>query len=173
MDWKEAANYAPLVTAGVAFFGTAIALASLRSQKKVARGRAAVDFFLRTEMDEATLEAHRNFKEAVKLLKQSPSVKSFIELHAEPSRHMRTYLTVHELIAVGVRRKVFSNIVCYNFWSAELLRAHDDCEAYIEYVCHQPREAATFWELKKLSKKWRRKLKRWEWRQGWKAMLWD
>ena len=51
MTLKEAAEYAPLVTASVAALAPLVAVVSILVQKGIARKRAAIDFFLKTEMD--------------------------------------------------------------------------------------------------------------------------
>jgi hypothetical protein len=49
VTWKEAAEYAPLVTAGVAVLALLVAVVFIRAQKRIAKKRAAIDFFLKTE----------------------------------------------------------------------------------------------------------------------------
>jgi len=51
---KEAAEYAPLVTASVAALAPLVAVVSILVQKGIARKRAAIDFFLKTEMESWT-----------------------------------------------------------------------------------------------------------------------
>jgi hypothetical protein len=63
------AQIAPLVTAAVAFLALIVAAASIAAQKQIARRRAAIDFFLKTDLDQNMLTAHGDFETAVKALK--------------------------------------------------------------------------------------------------------
>jgi hypothetical protein len=74
---KEAAEYAPLVTASVAALAIAVAVSSILVQKSVARRRAAIDFFLKTDMDEKVVKAFDDFNAAVVHLNGSNSVEEF------------------------------------------------------------------------------------------------
>jgi hypothetical protein len=49
--WDDAAKYAPIVTATIACFAFVGAIISILMQRSVAQKRAAIDFFLKTEMD--------------------------------------------------------------------------------------------------------------------------
>jgi hypothetical protein len=57
------------VTASVAVLGGAIALVSIIVQRNLARRRAAVDFFLKVEMDEKMMQAFERFESAIEQLK--------------------------------------------------------------------------------------------------------
>jgi hypothetical protein len=58
MPWDKIAIYAPIVTASTAIFAVIAALISIFVQRSVARKRAAIDFFLKTEMDQTLLDAY-------------------------------------------------------------------------------------------------------------------
>jgi hypothetical protein len=66
MSWEEtfkmAASYAPLATAFVALCAAIIALIAMFIQRDVARRRAAIDFFLKTEMDATAIEFVRKLQ---------------------------------------------------------------------------------------------------------------
>lgn len=57
------------MTASVAVLGGAIALVSIIVQRNLARRRAAVDFFLKLEMDEKMMQAFERFESAIEQLK--------------------------------------------------------------------------------------------------------
>jgi hypothetical protein len=65
MDLQYLAKIAPARTAGVAFGAFLVACISLWVQKGIARKRAAIDFFFKTEMDKEMLLAQERFKSAV------------------------------------------------------------------------------------------------------------
>jgi hypothetical protein len=56
------------LTTIVASFALGIAAVSVRSQREIARKRAAFDFFAKTEMDKHTLAQHKSYKNAVEKL---------------------------------------------------------------------------------------------------------
>jgi Domain of unknown function (DUF4760) len=114
-------------------------------------------------MDKEMLTSYQRYKEAVSALKASASLESF-----EATPHygaLRSYLNIHELIAVGIRRKVFNQSVCYNFWCAEPTRACKESQRVIDSVRKKPGETATYWELRKLNIRWNRKLEKWQRKQ--------
>jgi hypothetical protein len=60
-------TYAPFVTAIIAIGALVTAITAICKQTQVARRRAAIDFFLKTDLDEKMLEAHKNFEAALKV----------------------------------------------------------------------------------------------------------
>jgi Domain of unknown function (DUF4760) len=152
MAFAQAASLAPLAIAFVGFCALCAALWSIGAQKRLARRRAAIDFFLKTEMDDKMLQAWDNYLIAVKELKNVSSMKEF-EL-TEKYRHIRAYLNIHELLAVGIRNKVFDRRVCYDFWGDVLLNACNESQKVIEYVQCIPNGKATYADLLKLRQRW-------------------
>jgi len=156
MDLEHIAKIAPVGTALIALCALCIASYSLWVQRNIAQKRAAIDFFLKTEMDQTMLAAYQRYKVAVTELKSTPSLEEF-----EKTEHygaLRSYLDVHELIAVGIHRRVFDGLVCYNFWCFELSSACGDCRSMIESEQRKPGLAGRYVELVKLDEKWRKKM---------------
>jgi hypothetical protein len=94
MDLEHIAKIAPAGTALVAFCALGIASYSLWVQRNIAQKRAAIDFFLKTEMDQTMLAAYHRYKDAVTELKSTSSLEQF-----ETTEHyeaVRSYLDVHE-----------------------------------------------------------------------------
>ena len=54
------------LTAGIALGAAIIAVISIRTQRDLARKRAAVDIFFKTEMDGGAREIQRNYEKALK-----------------------------------------------------------------------------------------------------------
>ena len=86
----------------------------------MARKRAAVDIFLKTEMDKHLVEAWDEFERATEALKSAPSVEEFCEAVAYSNNYLaiRRYLNIHELIAVGIKNKMFDDRTCFDFWAS-------------------------------------------------------
>jgi hypothetical protein len=152
-DWGTVPQWFTASIAGGALIAAAI---SIRSQREIARKRAATDFFLKTEMDGFTLESHKEYTEAVKLLKGAITNGKMSPDFAGTAAYsdIRDYLNLHELMAVGLLNEVFDDNVCFDFWSQELNRAHEDTLPLIDYVQSLPHGKNTYTELIKVAKRW-------------------
>lgn len=161
--------YAPFITALIALGAVATAITAILTQARIARRRAAIDFFLKTDLDEKMLEAHREFEASIKLLKSHTAgggtVGDFAAANDTAYRQIWKYLNVHELIAVGIKRKVFDAGVCYNFWGDALVRHAKDAEAVIYYEMEASAPSA-YLELRQLSAKWTRRAEKWRAKQS-------
>jgi hypothetical protein len=122
--------YAPYGTALIASGALTTAIVAICMQTLVARRRAAIDFFLKTDLDHNMLEAHRDFRAAVKTLKShlagGQTVKVFEDNNEAIYRHILKYLNIHELVAVGIKNRVFDETVCFNFWGDVLVQHADE-----------------------------------------------
>jgi hypothetical protein len=144
------------ITAAVACGALWTAYNSLGSQREIARKRAAMDFFTKTEMDKNTLDQHKEFKKAVTEFAKFRGKKDGLDSFASTQDYLRIrdYLNLHELMSVGIERNVFDDDVCYDFWSGELFRAYRDTHDLIQYVQELEGEADTYCELKMVHKRW-------------------
>jgi Domain of unknown function (DUF4760) len=83
--------------------------------------------------------AHADFETALKKLKShvanSGSVRSFAEEKETENDYKKflLYLNIHELMAVGIKNKVFDEQVCYNFWSDAMVRHVKEADSIIQY----------------------------------------
>lgn len=144
---------APFITATIAFIAVGIAIYSVHTQRAIARKRAAIDIFFKTEMDEKMLLAWDRLDWAIKLLKSHKvSVEDFAS--TEEYRHIRAYLNIHELIAVGVLNGVFDDDVCYEYWSQALADVCSDTREVITYARSLPDCQDTYRDLVRLNEKW-------------------
>ncbi|QHO76519.1 hypothetical protein ACH79_31770 [Bradyrhizobium sp. CCBAU 051011] len=152
VDWGSAPQWMTAVIAGGALL---VAYKSVQSQREIARKRAAIDFFLKTEMDKDTLASHTKFVAASDVLKELNEGGDFSEFIGTGHYYaMRDYLNLHELIAVGILNEVFDDNVCYEFWSGELRRAYADTGRFIEHIQALPGERGSYAEMVKLAKRW-------------------
>ncbi len=152
--------WGPLMTPIVASVVGGIALYSIHEQRKIARRRAAIDFFLKTDMDKAMVDAYGHYLKGVEVLNQAASMADF---HKTPEyTHVRAYLNIHELVAVGIKNKVLDETTCYNYWSAVLVGHCEETKTLISYIRTLPGEAHTYIEAVELAKKWGFQLSDWE-----------
>jgi hypothetical protein len=152
-----AAKVAPLGTATIALAAACIAMFAIAAQKDIAKRRAAIDFFLKTEMDKELVSLYQLFR------KVAPTLTA-IQLNSEFTKtklyyELRTFLNICELIAVGVNEGAFSERVSFAYWGDVLPNAYRDTKSLIEYVRKMPGEgsSATYVELERLCTKWERK----------------
>jgi hypothetical protein len=139
-------------------------------QTLVARRRAAIDFFLKTDLDHNMLEVHRDFRTAVKALKlhlaAGQTVKSFDESDEKTYRNILKYLNIHELVAVGIKNRVFDGDVCFNFWGDVLVQHADETAAVIDYeIESEATPSAAFFQLRELSAEWTERARIWREKQ--------
>jgi hypothetical protein len=167
MSWLDAARYAPLATAGVALLALVIAVASIVTQRRIARRRAAIDFFLKTEMDEKMVSAFEALEDSIRALQQAPSMQEFSR--TSECKKIRAYLSIHELMAVGIHNNTFDQRICYDFWSDVLTRCYNDAATYIQYRRTEPGCAQAYDDLIRLHKRWNGP--HWIW-QSWRSRWW-
>jgi hypothetical protein len=143
------------LTALIAGGALTAAWVSIRSQKELARKRAAIDFFSKTEMDRETLNAHEKFVEAVGVLEnhfRQNTLDEFVKTKAYWD--IRGYLNLHELMAVGINQRVFDDDVCYDFWASELENAYKKTKPLIEYIQKHNDEESMYCELVVVKNRW-------------------
>lgn len=151
--WEHVGKVAPAVTALVALIAATIALVSLQTQKSLARKRSAIDFFLKTEMDKAMLEAYESYRGGLKALRNADLSDLSGEL-GDHYRCVRTYLDVSELLAIGINMKAFDDDVCYGFWYSILKRATADAKVVIQHARKEQGGDYTYEELLILVRRW-------------------
>ena len=121
--WEHLGKVAPIVTAAVAALAASVAAFSLRAQVNIARRRAAIDVFLKTEMDQGRLTAYRDYVEGLELSRQHETIDQFRKEDPKAYWAVRTYLDANELICIGINHKAFDQRVCYGFWYGVLNKA--------------------------------------------------
>lgn len=144
------------ITAAIAGGALIVALQSIKSQREIARKRAAMDFFIKTEMDRPTLEAHKSFTDAVKALQVHLEKGRELDEFAQTTEYwaIRDYLNLHELMGVGINQDVFDDDVCFDFWSGELERAFSQTRVLIEYIQSLPEWKNSYIELAEVHDRW-------------------
>jgi hypothetical protein len=85
-DWGNVPQW---ITAGVAVSAVTVAAVGIAIQRSVARKRAAIDFFLKTEGDKQLLDAYDNFWSGIETMKKMP-INAFV--HRQTLRFARIIL---------------------------------------------------------------------------------
>jgi hypothetical protein len=165
MTWIDffvnAAKFAPLATAVIAAIAAAIALTAVYVQRDIARRRAAIDFFLKTETDKELVQLYYRVKKMdVPALCSMP----IAELRqAKEYTDARMFLNICELIAVGVRHGAFSDRVSYAYWRDVLSYSYGQMQPLIEHIRTTKDEGSpnTYIDLQKLCETWQTRKTLW------------
>jgi hypothetical protein len=118
---------------------------------------------LKTELDKELLNNYSTFNAALEKIGSYPSIEA-LAMAASPDttyHDVCLYLSVHELMALGVRNKAFDGRICYKFWNQVLSAAVDSAAPVIEYVRRQPYCSDTYSDLLWLDKQWKKSPPRW------------
>jgi hypothetical protein len=160
MDWSFWGTVPQWITAFIAAAAGVIAIYSICSQRSIARKRAAVDVFIKTEMDQQMILAYDSFHTAVREMNKAKTIEEFCTIDAFHSHYLaiRKYLNVHELIAVGIQKKVLDHDVCYAYWSDTLTNGYRDAKQVIDYVRNRPKNKYTYDDLESLNATWRERM---------------
>lgn len=104
-QWETIAKVAPIGTAAIALGAAGVAVTAILIQRDIAMRRAAIDFFLKTELDSDVVALYDRFKEIdVSILRSTPMPT---KLTLRAYKDARTFLNICELIAVGVNKGAF------------------------------------------------------------------
>jgi hypothetical protein len=144
------------LTALIAGGALLAAYVSIKTQREIARKRAAVDFFLKTEMDDHLQLAHKNFLKGVEVLDTHLAAGKALDEFSKTQEYadIRDYLNLHELLAVGVHQDVVDDNVAFDFWHRELMRALSRTNGLITYIQKQPGNQRTYVDLVALCQRW-------------------
>jgi hypothetical protein len=151
---SAASELAPIVTAVIALLAALIAVVSILNQRSIARRRAAIDFFLKTQMDATGIELYNDFRRIAPGIAALTSMESFVAT-PEHSR-VRSFLNVCELISVAINENVFSERVSYAYWGDVLPWSFQAAEPLIQYVRQRQGEGtpATYRDLERVARLW-------------------
>ena len=123
------------------------------AQMHIARRRAAIDFFLKTEIDEAAINLYKTYKA------KAPSMTSIpdpLDATKRDYDDIGAFLNICELIAVGVRKRAFSKSVSKAYWGDIIPDSYQTAKQLINYIRNTPGEGSrlTYVDLEKLAKRW-------------------
>jgi hypothetical protein len=157
--WETIAKLAPLGTALIVLIAAIIVLGAMWVQMHIARRRASIDFFLKTEMDKTVIDLYNKFKA------NAPSI-AFVPDPLDLTRRnyddIRPFLNICELIAVGVNKGAFSKSVSEAYWGDVIPEAYQTAKQLINNIRTTPGEGSryTYVNLEKLAKRWGKRTKK-------------
>lgn len=149
------------ITAIIAIFALFAAWTSVNSQREIARKRAAMDFFAKTEMDKYLLDAHKRYTEAIERMKKAleggQTLKTYVAQGDGDYWSIRGYLNLHELMSVGIKNEIFDDDVCFYYWSGELIDCYSVTQDLITEIQSLPNEENTYCEMLDVAERWIKK----------------
>lgn len=167
MTLEQVTKVAQIATAGVALVALAVAWISVATQKATARRQAAIDFFLKTEMDQYLRTAYDNYRAALEPMNKANSIAEFFRSNPSDYWKIRTYLDINELISVGINNKVFDQRVCHGFWSTVLTDICRDADKVIVHARKEPHGEHAYDQLIEVNARWVGPPRIWQrWRDG-------
>ncbi|MBR0989999.1 DUF4760 domain-containing protein [Bradyrhizobium japonicum] len=164
---KKILPYAALITPLVAIIASSIAFYSIHVTRTIARRRATIDFFLKTEADSSIVKLFQSFDGHVEAVsKQIDDGKTLKEIvKSDEYKTVHACLNIHELIAVGIDNKVFDEKVAYHYWSSALVGHCKDASKIIDFSRIDPDDLSAYIAMLDLNKRWKKKLDGWALRQ--------
>ncbi len=155
-DTATYGTVAQIFTAIVALSAILVAGYSIHAQQQVARRRAALDFFLKTEMDDKMIDRYADYIKALPAIPHDLSeMDNFRKVNSEDYHRIRNYLNILELMALGVRTEALSDVICREYWSDFVSQALNDCAVIIEYMRSIPGSEDAFSALIAVESEWR------------------
>jgi len=157
--WETIAKIAPIGTALIALIAAIIVLGAMRVQMRIARRRASIDFFLKTEIDKTVIDLYNKFKADAPLIAFVPDPS---DLTRSDYEDIRAFLNICELIAVGVNKGAFSKSVSEAYWGDVIPNAYQTAKQLINNIRKTPGEGSryTYVNLEKLAKRWAKRTRK-------------
>jgi hypothetical protein len=142
----------------VAALALVVAGIGIAVQSWLARKRAAIDFFLKTETDKHLLDAYDDFHTGVREMK-TMDIELFCTSEVEDIRKhyvaVRRYLNIHELIAVGIKNGMFHDRTCYDFWASVLFGGAEEARPFIDHARARSGREVNYSQLDALYTRWK------------------
>ena len=147
------------IAALVTLSAVLVAAIGIIIQRQIAKKRAAIDFFLKTEADSCPLEAYEKLWQGIRIMNDT-ALASFLDINNEKTREhyfaIRRYLNIIELMAVGIKNGMFDDKTCYDYWARIVFECVEYSKPVIEHARSTPGHEGTYVELESLAIKWKR-----------------
>lgn len=139
IEWFEQyRDAAPALGSLIAAVSAIVAFIAFSHTRKVARRRATLDMVLKTFVDEEGQKRYIEFKETMNKHKSgSINIMDFAAPDCPPSadrQNIRTQLNEYELIALGIKRKVFDEAFYKHWFQDQFERDYRSLEEFITTV---------------------------------------
>src|SRR5207244_12077959 len=102
--WETIGKLAPIGTALIVLIAAIIALGAMWVQMHIARRRASIDFFLKTEMDKTVIDLYNKFKANAPLIAFVPDPSDLTRRYYNDTR---AFINICKLIDMDVMKCQF------------------------------------------------------------------
>jgi hypothetical protein len=102
------------------------------------------------------LTAYDCFHTGINAMRNARDVIAFCTEEATRKEYLfiRKYLNVHELVAVGIRRKVLDPKLCYFYWADTLMNNYADAKPVLDFLAKREKNKYTHADLHNLNARW-------------------
>jgi hypothetical protein len=147
-------TYGPTFSPIIITVSTIIAICALIIQRNLARKRATLDLFLKTETDVKTLELWDNYASGVLAFEAATDKDNFKLSSRSNYDNIRSYLHIFELIACGMDEKILDKKMCKRCFVNVFLENLVTLIDFIAIVQKEPHGQKTYCEYLSIAKKW-------------------
>jgi hypothetical protein len=153
-------RYAPLLTAATALAAVVLAWLAIGAQKEIARKRASVDFFLKSDLDSANLAASRMFEpDADIVTKAIGKGKTYADIQGMCQyKTVYEYMNTHELLTIGMNNGIFDEKICFEYWGAALVGHCGAAKEILIMTRNQSGNETAYVEVLELNERWKKQL---------------
>ncbi|MBI1869011.1 MAG: DUF4760 domain-containing protein [Methylocystis sp.] len=148
-------SYGPGLSPIVIAISALVAYGAIRTQRDLARKRATLDFFIRTETDSVMLELWNNFAAGVTAFENAADKENFKSASPKEYESIRAYLNILELMACGICEKILDEQMCRNFFVNIVIEYFNKLENFIIILQKEHYCSITYCEFVKLARKWK------------------
>lgn len=154
IGWGWIKANGPALSPAVVAVSVSIAYFSLLTQRDLARKRAAIDFFLKTEIDQHSLLLWDAFRSALQALADASSYEEFQNQNHKENGQIERYLNIFELVACGVKGKILDEGICKSYWRTIILDTYDKTDKMLRYIQSKANAEENFQQFKWLAQRW-------------------
>lgn len=145
------------VVIGVLCLSVLVALASLASQRVIAKKRAAYDYMVAVKADSSYLKNRRVFVGLVQAKQLEIIVGAKTEHEIEQREAVRSYLNFFELLCVSIEMRIIDEDICKAYLYSTLVKRWNDSIVLIEKIKNDPDSggsSTTFRYFRTVAERW-------------------
>lgn len=155
IDWKDAV---PAIGAIIAAISVTVAFFAFVYTRRANRRRATLDMVMKTLLDEGAQKQYRKFREIVRRNEKADDPFKMISLadpehlDSEDRKSVLQQLNVYELMALGIRRKLFDEALYKRWYHNQFMT---DYEGAVDLICAlQEKKSSIYCEASALYASW-------------------
>jgi Domain of unknown function (DUF4760) len=153
--WKDAAPAAGAILATVSVI---VAFLVFTYTRRANRRRATLDMVMKTLLDEGAQKQYRRFREIVRKAQQPDecfkiaSLAEIDQLDSEDRKSVLQQMNVYELMALGIRRKLFDESLYKRWYHNQFMTDYEGVADFVKKL--QTTKASIYCEASALYAEW-------------------